>query len=67
MRANMRAERARARLTTAQVAEAVGVHKNAYQRWERGEAEPTASNLLKLSELFGCTPDYLLGLTDDRK
>lgn len=63
---NMRAERARMGLTTEQVAERIGVHKNAVSRWENGLAEPTAGNLVSLCRLYGCSPEYLLDMTDDR-
>lgn len=63
---NIRAERARKGLTVKEVAEAIGVHENAVSRWESGETQPRADNLLKLSHLFGCSPEYLLGCTDVR-
>lgn len=66
MRPNMKAERARAGLTGKQVAHQIGVHENALLKWERGEAEPLADNLIRLAHLYGCTPDYLMGYTDDR-
>lgn len=65
MRHNMRAERARKGLSIARVAEEIGVHANAVARWESGETEPTASNLLALSALYGCPPEHLLNDTDD--
>ena len=33
-------------------------------RWEKEECEPTASAIVKLSEAFDCSCDYLLGKTD---
>lgn len=65
MRHNMRAERARNDMSIAEVAKAIGVHQNAIARWESGQTEPTASNLIALSKLYKCTPEYLLDLTDD--
>ena len=65
MRQNMRAERARNGMSIAKVAEKIGVHPNAIARWENGQAEPTASNLIALSALYGTTPEYLLGMTND--
>lgn len=65
-RGNMRAERARAGLTIKEAAKAAGVHQNTLIRWEHGEADPCAINLVNLSKLYGCTPEYLLGMTDDR-
>lgn len=63
---NIRAERIRLGLSAATVAQAVGVHKNAIYRWECGITEPSGSHLVKLATLYGCSPDYLLGFTEDR-
>lgn len=65
-RMNMRAERARNGKTIYEVAQEIGVHPNAVSRWENGESEPTASNLIALCNIYNCTPEYLLGITDDR-
>ncbi len=66
MRNNMRAERIRSNLTLEQVGERIGAHPNAVYRWEHGKAEPTASNLMALCNLYGCTPEYLLDMTADK-
>lgn len=66
MRTNMKVERVRCNLTIKQVADAIDVHPNAVGRWESGTAEPSASNLIALSNLYGCTPEYLLDMTEDR-
>ena len=63
---NMRAERARNNLTLKQVADELNVHPNAISRWEKGEAEPRASSLIALCKLYGCSPEYLLDMTDER-
>ena len=47
------------------VAAALGVHVQTISRWERGVRTPDASYLVMLTRLFGCTADYLLGLSDD--
>lgn len=65
MRGNMKAERARLGLSAKDVASTLGVHENALLRWEKGEVEPLGSNLLGLSELYGCSPEYLLEQTDN--
>lgn len=67
MRGNMKAERTRCNMTAAEVARHIGVHENALLRWENDEAEPLGSNLIRLAKLYDCSPDYLLGLTDERK
>lgn len=66
MRGNMKAERVRRGLSVQKVAEIIGVHVNAVSRWENGEAEPMASNLIKLSHLYHCSPEYLIEQTSDR-
>ena len=38
----------------------IEVSRQAISRWESGETLPDAENLLKLSDLFGVTSDYLL-------
>ena len=38
----------------------IEVSRQAISRWESGETLPDAANLLKLSDLFGVTSDYLL-------
>lgn len=65
VRENMRIERIRKNLTANDAAECIGVHVNAILRWERGEAEPLAENLVSLSKLYGCSPEYLLEHTND--
>lgn len=66
MRVNMKAERARAGMSAKEVAHEIGVHENAVLRWEDGTAEPMGGNLVKLANLYGCSADYLLGVTDER-
>ena len=66
MRANMKAERARKGLSAKEVANRIGVHENAVLRWESGDAEPLGNNLVKLANLYNCSPDYLLGISDER-
>ena len=43
-----------------ELAERLGVSRQAVSRWENGSAMPDAANLLQLSKLFGVTADYLL-------
>lgn len=65
MRGNMCAERKRLGLTANEVASAVGVHPNALLRWERDEAVPMASNIVKLANFYGVTVEYLIEQTED--
>lgn len=66
MRKNLKVERVRCGLTQKQAAKYIGVSANTYSRWECGAVEPKASALMKLSQFYGCTPEYLLGMTDER-
>lgn len=63
----MRAERARIGKSAAEVAEQIGVSTNTLYSWEQGEKEPVSSNLMKLADFYGCSAEYLLGLTNDRE
>ena len=45
-------------MTQEQVAEAVGVSRVTYLKWERYETFPDVKQLVKLSEVFGCSLDH---------
>ena len=62
----MKQERERTGKSAKEVAKDIGVHENALLRWENDEADPLASNLVKLAKYYGCTVEYLLGCTDER-
>lgn len=47
-------------LSQEELAERLGVSRQAVSRWEAGSTQPDAFNLLQLSKLFGVTADYLL-------
>ena len=66
MISNIRGERSRVDMTQEQLAERLGVASSAIRRWEDGTTSPAPKHLLAMSDLFGCTTDYLLGRTDDR-
>lgn len=42
------------------LAEELKVSRQAISRWESDETMPDAANILKLSDMFGVTTDYLL-------
>lgn len=62
MRMNMKAERARHGLSASEAAKKIGVSANTLLRWESGQNAPLSENLMKLAELYNCTPDYLLDI-----
>ena len=58
--------RVAAGLTQQFVADSIGVLLRSYQRYERGESEPSLFILVSLSVVIGVSTDWLLGLTDER-
>lgn len=66
MISNIRGERSRLDYTQDQLAEMLSVSPQLIRSWEAGAAKPSADALLAMSDVFGCTTDYLLGLTDER-
>ena len=52
------------RLTQTDLAAEIGANKVQISRYESGLTTPNAGNLARLAELFECSVDYLLGLTD---
>lgn len=67
MKSNITSERVRSGLTQNQLAEQLSVSSSTVYRWETGGALPGGDILVKMRKLFGCTTDYLLGLSDERK
>lgn len=53
-------ERKKLQLTQQQFAERLGVTRQAVSRWESDLAFPETDTLIKMSELFGCSIDYLI-------
>lgn len=53
-------ERKKLSYTQVQLAEELGVTRQAVSRWESDVAFPETDTLIKMSKLFGCSIDYLL-------
>ena len=51
--------------TQLQVAEAVGMRYQAYQRYERGTVIPSGEILIALADFYGVSLDYLVGRSDE--
>ena len=51
-------------ITQTVLAKEIGVTQKAIDFWEKGINEPKASYIIKLSQYFDVTTDYLLGLED---
>lgn len=49
------------RMNRKALGELCGLSKNAIGRYERGECEPTLSNLIAIADFFGVSIDYLSG------
>lgn len=52
--------RTHAGLTQEQLAERIGVSRQAVAKWERGESMPDINSCIKLAELYGTTVDMLV-------
>ena len=52
--------REKAKLTQAELADVLGVKRVTVSQWERGENKPRIDTLIKMSQLFKVTTDYLL-------
>lgn len=54
-------------ITQEQLADYLGVSRQAISKWESNSAYPETDKLIKMSELFKCSLDYLLkdGVTED--
>lgn len=63
---NILAERKRIGLSRGELAQKVGRSEAAIGKWERGESSPDLSDASKLAAVFGCTTDYLAGITEER-
>lgn len=64
---NIVSERKRIGLRQSDLAEKLMVSKSTIERWEQGRGLPNAEQLVSLHSIFGCSIDYLLGITDERK
>lgn len=52
--------RKESKLSQEELAEKIGVSRQAVSKWERAEASPDTDNLIKLSEIYGVTLDEML-------
>jgi ribosome-binding protein aMBF1 (putative translation factor) len=61
---NVEAERARNHFTIAELAEKLDVDERTYRKWRDENTDLKASYIKRFADIFGCSSDYLLGLTD---
>lgn len=59
--------RERKKLTQVRLSIDMEVSQELISQYERGVSAPTIPNLIKLSNFFNCSTDYLLGLTNNPK
>lgn len=59
-------ERTRMGLSQSQLAEKMGRQRSTIARWESDPLSLSGSVLCELSDMFGCSIDYLLGRTEER-
>lgn len=57
---NIRLARRAAKASQEEMAGALGVHKNTVLRWEKGQLEPKASDVVKIGHYTQVSPDQLL-------
>ena len=48
-------------LSQEELADQLGVSRQAVSKWERGEASPDTDNLIELARIYGISLDELLG------
>ena len=53
------------KLLQKEITEAIEITVRNYQRYEKGEQQPTLPVLLKLADYFDVSLDYLVGRSDD--
>lgn len=63
---NIRSERARIDLSQSELASILDVDESTLRRWESDASSIKACYLKRMTELFKCTSDYLLGISDER-
>lgn len=54
-------------LTQTQVAKMLGMSQTGYSKYETGENDIATYVLIKLSDFYNTSVDYLLGLTDEMR
>lgn len=59
-------ERVRMRISQNELAKILGVSNKTVSAWEQNNRRCAPETLVKLANFFGCTTDYLLGITAER-
>lgn len=66
MQNNIASERVRLGLSQEGLAEKLGVSRDSVKDWESGETAIRSTVLVRMSDLFGCSLDYLLARSEER-
>lgn len=61
MAAKLRGKRAEADLSQAEASEMAGINITTLSKYEAGDIVPSAEKVFKLAEVYGCTPNDLIG------
>lgn len=64
---NIKSERARLGLTQRGLAKRLEIDEQTVGRWEKGASPIPSTKALDMSDIFGCSIDYLFGRSDERK
>ncbi len=54
-------------LSQQELAQKLGVNQTAVSQWERGATTPSSTTMVDLCKLWDVTPDFLLGLSQEKK
>lgn len=65
--ARIRELRGKRSMTMEELGKKLGVTKTAIFNWENENRTPDKDSIIRISELFGVTTDYLLGVSDRKK
>ena len=66
MQINIELERERVKKSKREICDAIGITTRTYWNYLNGGTIPS-DKLIAMARLFGCSTDYLLGLTDKRQ
>lgn len=62
----LRKARIKKGLKQAEVAKRLGVTRSVISRYELGINDPPSENIIKLAEIYGVSPNYLLGFKEEK-
>ncbi|WP_176461845.1 helix-turn-helix domain-containing protein [Anaeromicrobium sediminis] len=55
------------KLSQKELATMIGIGPSTYGSYERGQRSPNKDTLEKIADALGCTPEYILGRTDNKE